>query len=175
VAPSNNTEDPGIGDGTGKPVAFVRPGRPPTANKNLRGKGAKVQEEFAGLYVAAGGQFSEGHRYGVVYYFVQNYRPATDADAGNVSKRIWDGLEGAAYKDDHVVRFQIAGLVETGRARWGEVAFEHLDLTDVPQSALEELLELVGGGTKHVIYVEIGPVRPAMFSFNLSRASGEVS
>jgi hypothetical protein len=138
VAPSNNAEDPGIGEGTRKPIAFVRAGRPPTANKNLRGKGAKVQEEFAGLYVAASGQFSAEHRYGVVYY-----RPETDADAGNVSKRIWDGLEGAAYKDDHVVRFQIAGVV--------------------------------GGGTKHVIYVEIGPVRPAMFSFDLSRASGEVS
>lgn len=158
----------------GGPVAFVRLGRPPTANKNLGTRGVKAQEDFAELYSAAGGRLSDEYRYGIIYYFVQGYSPATDADAGNVSKRIWDGLQGTAYRDDHVVRFQIAGLIETGQARSHGVAFEHLDLTDVPEAALVRLLELVGGGAKHVIYVEIGPVQPSMFAFNLGRVFGKV-
>lgn len=152
-------------------VAFVRPGRPPTSNKNVGGRGLDIQKSLAALYLAAGGTLSDEHCYGIVYYFVQNYSQATDADAGNVSKRIWDALQSVAYTDDHVVRFQSVGVIEIGQTRSGEISLESLDLTDVPQPALERLLELIAGGTKHVIYVEVGPIRPSMFAFNMGQPS----
>ena len=151
-------------------VALVRPGRPPTVNKNVGGRGLDIQRDLAGLYVDAGGMLSDEHCYGLVYYFVRNYSHATDADAGNVSKRIWDALQTVAYADDHVVRFQSVGVIEIGPTRSGEIAFESLDVTDVPQTALQKLLELIDGGMKHVIYVEIGPIRSALFAFNLSQS-----
>jgi hypothetical protein len=102
------------------PVAFVRAGRPPSANKNLGAAGRRIQQQLAGLFREAEGVYSDAHRYGIVYYFVRNYRPSNDPDAGNVSKRVWDALEGVAYNNDHVVRLQIAGLIEIGQAPSGE-------------------------------------------------------
>jgi hypothetical protein len=154
-------------------VVFVRAGRPPTSNKNIGVKGRQVQGELAKFYSEAGGGFSDEHRYGIVYYFVRGYRPTNDADAGNVSKRVWDALEGTAYRDDHVVRFQIAGLIECGEAPSGEVAFGQGDMTDVPDSVFGKLLQMLDDAeTQHVLYVEIGPIRPTMFTFNLAARQG---
>lgn len=157
------------------PVAFVRPGRPRTSNKNVGEIGERAKQDMQDLYRAAGGRSSERHRYGVVYYFVRGYRPATDADAGNVSKRVWDALEGVAYKDDHVVRLQLAGLVETGPVAAGEIIYQDLDLTGVPEPALTRLLELIASEERHFLYIELGPLRSPMFVFNLAAAIEDAS
>jgi hypothetical protein len=157
------------------PVAFVRAGRPPSANKNLGVAGRRLQQDLANLYREAGGLHSNTHRYGVIYYFVRGYRPSNDPDAGNVSKRIWDALEGAAYDDDHVVRLQIAGLIEIGQAPSGDLAIEDIDLADVPSRALDQLLGLINEGVAHILYVELGHIRPSLFMFNLAASGGEAS
>jgi hypothetical protein len=158
-----------------EPVAFVRAGRPPSANKNLGVAGRRLQQDLATLYREAGGVHSDTHRYGVVYYFVRGYRPSNDPDAGNVSKRIWDALEGVAYDDDHVVRLQIAGLIEIGQAPSGDLVVEDIDLADVPSRALNQLLGLIAEGVPHILYVELGPIRPSLFMFNLAANQGEAS
>jgi hypothetical protein len=117
----------------------------------------------------------DAHRYGIVYYFVRGYRPSNDPDAGNVSKRVWDALEGVAYDDDQVVRLQIAGLLEIGQARSGGLAIEDIDLADVPSRALNQLLELINKRVPHILYVELGHIRPSLFMFNLASNQGEAS
>lgn len=149
-------------------TCFVRSGRPPTANKKVEARGQRAQDEMRELYRAAGGEFSDEHRYGIVYYFVRSYRPANDADADNVSKRVWDALEGAAYQDDQVVRLRLAGVIEAGPAKDQAPALQELDLSDMPAPAARELLRLVAAQERHILDVEIGPVRPAMFAFNLA-------
>jgi hypothetical protein len=111
----------------------------------------------------------------VIYYFVRGYRPSNDPDAGNVSKRIWDALEGAAYDDDHVVRLQIAGLIEIGQTPSGDLAIEDIDLADVPSRALDQLLGLINEGVARILYVELGHIRPSLFMFNLAASGGEAS
>lgn len=157
------------------PVAFVRVGRPPSANKNLGTAGRRIQQELANLYREAEGAYSNAHRYGIIYYFVRNYRASNDADAGNVGKRVWDALEGVAYRDDHVVRMQVSGLIEIGQAPSGEVAFEDIDLTDIPAGALNQLLGLIAEGVPHILYVELGDIRPSLFMFNLGFNQGGAS
>ena len=95
--------------GRARPVAFVVEGRPPSSNKNVGASGLRYQQHVAQLYRAAGGTWSNEHRYGVVYYFLRRYRPSRDADVGNVTKRLWDALTGVGYADDEVVRLQLAG------------------------------------------------------------------
>ena len=106
---------------------------------------------------------------------MRGYRAATDADAGNVSKRIWDALEGVAYEDDHVVRLQIAGVVETGPAQAGEITYASLDLARMPAAALAQLLELIASDERHFLYVELGPLRSSLFAFNLAADVEDVS
>lgn len=153
-------------------IAFVRAGRPPTATKNIGGRGSRAQQQLRELYLAAGGTYSSDYRYGIVYYFVRGYRPATDADADNLSKRIWDALEGVAYHDDQLVRLRMAGVIEAGRARDGAPALEELDLSDLPSEAARELLGLVASEERHILYVEVAPVRPEMYLFNLAARGG---
>jgi Endodeoxyribonuclease RusA len=120
------------------------------------------------LYLAAGGGFSEEHRYGIVYYFARGYRPARDADADNVSKRVWDALEGVAYKDDQVVRLRLSGVIEAGAAEDEAPSLQELDLSDAAAGGAKELLRLVAAQEAHILYVEVGTVRPSMFAFNLA-------
>jgi hypothetical protein len=125
-------------------------------------------EKYRDLYHAAGGRSLSGHLYGIVYYFVRGFRPETDVDAGNVAKRVWDALEGMAYEDDQVVRLQLSGIVDTGPIRAGEVAYEELDLTQVPREALARVLELLAAEEPRFLYVELGALRSSMFTFNLA-------
>lgn len=149
-------------------ISFVRAGRPPTANKNLRGARRRAWQELSELYRAAGGGAAQAHLYGIVYYFVRGYRPARDADADNVSKRVWDALEGVAYQDDEVVRLRIAGVLDAGQG-YGDDGprLEQVDLSDICPLAARELLSLVASEEKHILYIELGPFSGSMFVFNL--------
>jgi hypothetical protein len=150
-------------------ISFVRAGRPPTANKRLRGSRRRAGQELPELYRAAGGSAAEGHLYGIVYYFVRGYRPTNDADADNVSKRVWDALEGVAYQDDEVVRLRIAGVIETGGGPGNDSPrLEQIDLSDLSPDVARALLDLVGRQEAHILYVELGPLNGSMFLFNLA-------
>jgi hypothetical protein len=113
-------------------VALVLDQRPLSSNKNVGAGGVRYQQRLADLYRQAGGVWSNGYRYGLIYYLARQYRPKTDVDVGNISKRIWDALEGVAYDDDQVVRLQTRGLIETEGTDPGGIDLAQLDLTDVP-------------------------------------------
>jgi hypothetical protein len=95
-------------------VAFGLDERPLSSNKDVGARGVRYQQHLANLYRRAGGMWSNGYRYRLIYYLTRQYRPTTDPDVGNIGKRIWDALEGAAYDEDQVVRLLTSGLIETG-------------------------------------------------------------
>ncbi|WP_451986921.1 RusA family crossover junction endodeoxyribonuclease [Azospirillum endophyticum] len=154
-------------------TAFVRPGRPATANKTSNKAKQRMNEEMPVLYREAGGVSRSGPSYGIVYCFVKNYRPATDADADNLSKPVWDALTGTAYQDDELVRLRMSGVIEVGAGPSDALSFADINLSAMPEPAASRLAELILGDAKHILYVEIGPLNPRMFVFNL--AGGESS
>lgn len=127
---------------------------------------------MAQLYALAGGTFSKDQSYGIAYYFVRDYRPTNDVDAGSLGKRIWDALQGTAYPDDELVRLQISGVIETGQARVGVVTIGQLDLSDVPKHALAHLLRLIEENVRDILYVEIGTLLAHMVGFGLGVSEG---
>jgi len=157
------TDDPVCRD----PVSFVRAGRPLSANKTKGKIGEKIAADLKGLYKAAGGGHWNGFRYGVVYYFVRDYKPHNDSDADNVSKPIWDALEGEAYDDDKVVRLRRAGVIEIGASN-GAPSLDVIDVTEMPATASDRFFHLLEQEERHIVYVELGAVTPDMFTFNLA-------
>jgi hypothetical protein len=150
-------------------VSFVFVGRPPSGNKNVGRGGAVFRAQVQRLYaVAAGGTSREAPCYGIAYYFVRDYDPNRDADADNVAKRLWDALEGVAYRDDHVLRLRIAGVIELGFAPEPAIEAEELDLEPLDPTFAADLLRLIKSGTKRFLYVEVGSARASMFAFNLA-------
>lgn len=159
-----------VSDGLRSVVAFVVPGRPPTSNKAVGRYGERAKLEYSRRYIAAGGTNCDEFSYAAVYYFVPGYRPSNDADAGNVHKRVLDGLQGTAYEDDHVVRIITSGVIDYGPTANGPLRLEEIDLTRVPPSALADLLAAIASAKEHFLYVEIGPLRPAMMAFGIGDA-----
>jgi hypothetical protein len=97
--------------------AFVHGSTRLSFNRNQGQRGQRYQARIAELYRQAGGIGFNACRCGVVSHCINGYMPATDPDVGNSSRRIWDALQCVVCEDDHVVRWQIAGLIEIGRRR----------------------------------------------------------
>lgn len=153
-------------------VSFVARGRPRSANRKVGRIGEAAKAGYVQLFIAAGGDRSEDQCYAMVYYFAPGYRPENDADAGNVHKRVIDGLKGTAFEDDHIVRLVIAGVIDYGPRTTGPISLDQLDLTGLPGDLLREVAGLLDAGAEHFLYVEVGPLRPFMYRFNLGGSFG---
>ncbi|MBU1383536.1 MAG: RusA family crossover junction endodeoxyribonuclease [Alphaproteobacteria bacterium] len=151
--------------------AFVQAGRPLTSNRNVGRNGERVMEQYRASYGQQAGEPSDAHRYGIVHYFVRDYRPAVHADAGNIAKRVWDALEGIAYDDDHVVRLQISSVIAFGPTNVNGISYTDIDLSSVPAEAFADIIGNIEDGTEHFLYVELGALEPRMFAFALGRVA----
>jgi hypothetical protein len=119
------------------------------------------------LFVEAGGACLTEPLYGIVYYVAQQYRPTNDADADNLSKRLWDALQATAYDDDKLVRLRIAGVIAPSSLPTA-ASLDDLDLTGAPDDVAGALAGFIAAGEDHNLYVEIGLLHPAMFRFGLA-------
>jgi Holliday junction resolvase RusA-like endonuclease len=128
--------------------AFVAPTRPRSvqARKTAHYKN-EVVRAFQ-RYVPAAEQL-DGPLYGVVYYF---HNVHTDTDADNISKPVWDCLEGIAFANDRSIKLRIAGKLET------------LDISRIPLEVVPDLHHLTQTAD-HVVYVEVGRLHESMFRF----------
>lgn len=81
--------------------------------------------------------------YGIVYYF---HARKTQIDADNLSKPVWDALEGLAFADDSVVKLRHAGIVDLSSE---EIA--SFDMSRVPDTVLNDLYAVVGT-EDHVLF-----------------------
>src|SRR5215218_4859126 len=95
----------------------------------------------------------DGELYGMVYYF---HNVPTDTDADNISKPVWDTLEGLAFANDRDVRLRIAGMHDLSSAPLGT-----LDISRVPAHLLADL-ERLTRTADHILYVEVGRLHNSM-------------
>jgi Holliday junction resolvase RusA-like endonuclease len=135
-------------------VASTRP-RSVQAKKTLHYKNELVQAFQR--YVPAPRQL-DGPLYGVVYYF---HNVPTDTDADNISKPVWDSLEGIAFANDRNVKLRIAGVHDVSLG-----GIEAFDTRLVQAELVFDLRHLVTTAD-HVVYVEVGRLSESMYRFGL--------
>lgn len=135
--------------------AFVAPTRPRSVQAR---KTAHYKDEVVRAfrrYVPAAEQL-DGPLYGVVYYF---HNVKTDTDADNISKPVWDCLEGVAFANDRNIKLRIAGMHDLSSA-----SLETLDISRIPLEVVPDLHHLTQTAD-HVVYVEVGRLHESMFRF----------
>lgn len=132
---------------------------------NTRGNPERKVEYYESLKTAfrkyhAGTVPLTSNLYGIVYYF---YKSTTQLDADNLSKPVWDALQGAAYNNDFQVRYRSAGLFNFRTEK-----IEELDLTNIPDYLLPDFL-LMLDNCKHFLYVEFGEFTYDLIQFGLTK------
>lgn len=101
-----------------------------------------------------------GSLYGTVYYF---YRKELGLDADNISKPIWDCLQGIAYDDDKQIQFRIAAK---NQVRENSLIIQE-DLQNLPEAILSAFDEFFGdSNAQHLVYVELGKWKEHLMKFN---------
>lgn len=98
--------------------------------------------------------------YGIVYYF---HKRSNQLDADNLSKPIWDALEGVAYQDDRIIQLRHAGIIDLQK-----IDLAVLDLSNIPDAVANDIIALAGN-RDHILYVEFGPLASEMFTFGHDR------
>jgi Holliday junction resolvase RusA-like endonuclease len=94
--------------------------------------------------------------YGVVYYF---HKKHNQLDADNLSKPIWDALEGILYEDDSIIKYRTAGIFDLRSSE-----LEILDITLMPEQVASDFLERLDD-SDHILYIEIGNLDYSLFKF----------
>ena len=103
-------------------------------------------------------EFLEGELYGVVYYFVNR---KTDMDADNISKPIWDSLEGIAYADDKIIKMRYSGIYNLRE-------ISEIDISNIPDVVFDDFMQSIDN-EDHILYIELGRYNHSMFKFNIER------
>ncbi len=100
----------------------------------------------------------------MVYYFVRDYDVDRHLDADNLSKKIWDALEGVLYEDDKAIRLRTAGIIETGDTPSG-LSLNDIDCDRMKDETYEALLSHINNREEHMLYVKIGLLKSDCFVF----------
>jgi len=154
--------------------AFVHRGKPLSFKKVSEGRKALYRSQLQPLYRRAGGTRLDGLLYGIVLYIRLGYSPTNDADADNISKPVWDVLEGEAYDDDKSIRLRLAGVADVKPAS-AEVTLEAVPLGEMPDQAAEEVIAAIGDGVPHILYVEVGQVQQVAFPLAAIRGAQDAN
>ena len=101
----------------------------------------------------------QGKLYGFAYYF---HKPKTQMDADNLSKPIWDALNGHLYSDDKQIGIRYSGIFNLG----GDISV--LELTNMRADVLRTFLSMIQK-EDHVLYIEVGKHNNKLFVFNGER------
>lgn len=96
--------------------------------------------------------------YAIVYYF---YNKDLHLDTDNLSKPIWDCLNGFIFHDDQQIKVRIAGSFDLSKGDYSEI-----DFTGLQGQIVLDLLEAFEK-EEHVVYIECGSFKPSMFKFNM--------
>lgn len=97
----------------------------------------------------------ENELYGIVYYI--RPRP-TNLDADNLSKPIWDALNGITYKDDKQIKHRRASIIEADNFSITSDTIKYTDLKRLLKAIEKEL---------DVLYIEIGNYTSNLIEFNI--------
>ncbi|RLC19757.1 MAG: hypothetical protein DRI57_06380 [Deltaproteobacteria bacterium] len=138
-----------------KTKAFLFKRKPKSVQSSTK---SKYQEYLRDAYneYCNSDEFETSPLYGKVYYF---HRENTQLDADNLSKPVWDALEGLAYEDDSVIKLRHAGIIDLR-----ETDMELFDLSLIPDNVANSFLDMVGS-ENHILYIELGRLRNDMIFF----------
>jgi len=96
--------------------------------------------------------------YAVIYYF---FNVNLHLDTDNLSKPVWDSLNGFLFNDDLQIRIRIAGSFDLSKGDYSVI-----DLTGLRGDLVTDLLEAFDN-EEHVVYVECGRFNPSLCRLNL--------
>lgn len=99
--------------------AFLLKRKPKSVQSKTKSKYQEYLREAYNEYCDSDA-FEEFPLYGKVYYF---HRENTRLDADNLSKPVWDALEGLAYEDDSVIKLRHAGIIDLRKRTWNCLTF----------------------------------------------------
>lgn len=136
---------------------FFCPFKPKSAQSGSLGK---YKEKIASTFRAnfPSSQLMEGNLYGITYYL---HKQSSQMDADNISKPIWDSLESHAYENDGNIKLRTAGIIDLNSDD-----FIDFEITNVSDTVLENFIDALDNND-HIIYIEIGSLKPDLFKFNL--------
>jgi len=135
--------------------AFISNQRPRSVNARTTDKfQERIRESYKAYYDTD--EQLDGLLYGTVYYF---HNRNNQLDADNLSKPIWDALEGLAFTNDLLIQIRHAGVIDLRSTDM--TAF---DLSKMPDTVAESFIEMIGV-EDHILYVEFGRLHQVMFSF----------
>lgn len=98
--------------------------------------------------------------YGLVYHF---FKQDIGIDADNLSKPIWDGLQGVIFVNDNQIKMRVAGSFDLAIND-----ITTLNLTGLTGTVSTSLLAAIEN-EQHVLYVECGNFITDMIRLNLER------
>ncbi len=96
--------------------------------------------------------------YALIYYFYNEY---IKIDTDNLSKPIWDHLNGLAYNDDEQIKIRTAGSFDLTQQD-----IDLLNFTGLSGSVVTDLLDAFDN-EDHIVYIEMGKYNDTMFRFNI--------
>jgi len=96
--------------------------------------------------------------YANIYYF---FNKDLDLDADNLSKPVWDCLNGFLYDDDQQIKIRTAGSFNLTTGDYSVIDFSGLQ-----GELIVDLLEAFES-EEHIVYIECGQFKPTMFKFNI--------
>ena len=99
-----------------------------------------------------------GELYANVYYF---FNKNLDLDADNLSKPVWDSLNGFLYADDKQIKLRTAGSYDLTSGDYNVIDFSGLQ-----GNFIIDLLEAFES-EEHIVYIECGEFKPSMLKFNI--------
>jgi len=95
--------------------------------------------------------------YGIVYYF---RKKNTGTDADNISKPIWDSLNGYLFKDDKQIKLRTSGIIDISNE------LNIVDFSNLRGEIVAEFIEAIDT-TDHFVYIECGYLENSMFKFKM--------
>ena len=99
-----------------------------------------------------------GELYAIIYYF---FNKDLNLDADNLSKPVWDCLNGILYNDDKQIKIRTAGSFDLTAGDYSVI-----DMSDLQGNLVVDLLEAFEN-EDHIVYIECGNYSPSMFKFNI--------
>ncbi|MFN8298325.1 MAG: RusA family crossover junction endodeoxyribonuclease [Chitinophagales bacterium] len=96
--------------------------------------------------------------YATIYYF---FNKNLDLDTDNISKPLWDCLNGFLFNDDQQIKIRIAGSFDLTKGDYSVI-----DLTGLQGKLILDLLDAFEN-EDHIVYVECGKFKPSMYKFNI--------
>lgn len=142
--------------------AFLCTHRPRSVNARNTDKFQEHIREAYHIYCIPG-ELIDAPLYGVVYYFHSRHN---QLDADNLSKPVWDALEGVVYEDDLIIKLRHAGIVDL---RGTDINL--FDLSRMPDTIAADFIAMIGS-KDYILYVEFGQLSQDMFLFGRETNKG---